>query len=110
YLDDVYALFARPEPVLGLALARIALGSVLAYDGLRMLRERGAWYAEDALRPPRSALPAAVDAFAWAERLGGSSRTVLRVATCCAVLFACGLATPVSGAVLLVCLVAVIAR
>lgn len=109
-LDEVYAFFARPEPVLGLALARIALGSVLAYDGLRMLHEHDAWYGEDALRPPRSALPAAVDAFAWAERLGGSSRTVLRVATCCAFLFACGVATPLSGSVLLVCLVAVIAR
>jgi len=110
YLDEVYAIFAQPEPVLGLALGRIALGSVLAYDGLRMLREHDAWYGKDALRPPRSALPVAVDAFAWAERLGGSSRTVLRVATSSAVLFACGLATPVSGTVLLVCLVAVIAR
>jgi hypothetical protein len=110
YLGDVYAILAQPRPVLGLALGRIALGSVLAYDGLRMLREHDAWYGEDALRPPRSALPAAVDAFAWAERLGGSSRTVLRVLTCSAVLFACGLATQVSGTALLVCLVAVIAR
>lgn len=109
-LDEVYAFFARPTPVLGLALGRIALGSVLAYDGLRMLREREAWYAEDALRPARSALPAALDAFAWAERLGGSSSTVLRATTASAVLFACGVATPVSGTVLLVCLVAVIAK
>jgi uncharacterized membrane protein YphA (DoxX/SURF4 family) len=110
HLNEVYVILAQPKPVLGLALSRIALGSVFTYDGLRMLREHDAWYGRDALRAPRSALPAAVDAFAWAERLGGSSRTVLRVATASAILFACGLATEVSGAVLLVCLVAVIAR
>lgn len=109
-LAEVYAILARPEPVLGLALGRIALGLVLAYDGLRMLREHDAWYGKDALRPPRSVLPPALDAFAWAERLGGSSRAVLQAIVASAALFACGFATPVAGALLLVCLIAVIAR
>lgn len=109
-VHDVYAIFARPEPVLGLALSRIALGAVLAYDGARMLREHDVWYGDDALRPRRSALPSALDAFAWAERLGGSSRTVLHVLIGSALFFACGLATELSGVVLLVCVVAVAAR
>lgn len=110
FVNEVFAIFARPTPVLGMALGRIALGLVLAYDGLRMLREHGAWYGEDALRPPRSVLPAALDAFVWIQRLGGSSRTVLHLVIASALLFSCGFATHLSGVVLLVCLIAVLGR
>src|SRR3569623_1854604 len=74
------------------------------------LREHGAWDGEDALRPPRSVLPAALDAFVWIQRLGGSSRTVLHLVIASALLFSCGFATHLSGVVLLVCLIAVLGR
>lgn len=106
----VHEWLAGPEPTLGLALGRLVLGLVLAVDALRMLRDHDLWYAADALRPVapgRPQLPAVLDAFAWAERLGASSRGVLHVMLASALMFAAGLATAPSGVVLLLMLLAI---
>jgi Vitamin K-dependent gamma-carboxylase len=110
-LAAFYAWLAHPEPTLGLALARIALGGVLAYDGLRMLRDHALWYGPDALRPRTTRrLPAWLDAFVWAEHLGLSSRAVLVAMVASALAFGVGLATPVAGAVLFFTCLAIPAR
>ncbi|MCB9754789.1 MAG: HTTM domain-containing protein [Myxococcales bacterium] len=106
----IYGFFAAPQPTLGLALSRAALGLVLAVDGLRMLREHDLWYAEDGLRrrlEPAQRLPPALDLFAWAAQLGLSSRAVLWALVGSALAFALGLATPLAGALLLLALLAI---
>lgn len=106
-----YAWFAAPAPTLGLALARVALGSVLAFDGLRMLRDHALWYADDALRPRGTRrLPAWLDAFAWAGRLGLPARVVPLAQVVAALAFAAGLGTTAAGLALLLVCIAIPAR
>ncbi len=103
-------LFAAPRPALPLALGRLALGLVLTVDGVKMLREHGLWYADDGLRRrlgDEERLPPALDLFAWAEQLGLSSRAVLWTMVISALAFALGLATPISGVLLLLALLAI---
>lgn len=110
-LEAVHAWFARPEPTLGLALSRAALGAVLVYDGLRMLRDHDLWYGPHALRPRTTRrLPAWLDMFAWVERLGLPSRTVLVAMVASAACFGLGLATPLAGVVLFLACLAIPAR
>lgn len=109
--DAIHTWFARPEPTLGLALSRATLGAVLAYDGLRMLRDHDLWYGPRALRPATTRrLPAWLDMFAWAERLGLPSRAVLVVMVVSAVCFGLGLFTPMAGVVLFLACLAIPAR
>ena len=110
-LEAIHAWFARPEPTLGLALSRIALGSVLVWDGLRMLRDHDLWYGPRALRPHTSRrLPAWLDMFAWAERLRLPSRVVIVAMVASAACFGLGLATPLAGVVLFLACLAIPAR
>jgi uncharacterized membrane protein YphA (DoxX/SURF4 family) len=110
-VEAVHAWLARPEPTLGLALSRLALGSVLAWDGLRMLHDHELWYGPSALRPRTTKrLPAWLDMFAWAERLRLPSRTVLVTMVASAACFALGLATPVAGVVLFLACLSIPAR
>ncbi|MCB9713542.1 MAG: HTTM domain-containing protein [Myxococcales bacterium] len=90
-LTALHAWLATPQPTLGLALSRIALGTVLAVDGWLLLRRYDAWYG------PRALSLSALDA--PAPR--GSSRLWLRLTVACGLMLAAGLATRPAGAVLL---------
>ncbi|MCH9680764.1 MAG: HTTM domain-containing protein [Deltaproteobacteria bacterium] len=103
----VHAYFAQPIPVLGFGLSRIALGLVFVVDGLMMLRDHDTWYGADALRPtgPAEGAPSRWDPMGWVERHGGSSRSIVMMMVASAVAFGLGLATTLSGALLLLTLV-----
>ncbi len=102
------AWFARPEPTLGLALARITLGLVLTYDGVQMLRSYELWYGRNALRPRRRGpLPAWLDAFTWAEHVGLAPRAVFVTMVLAALAFALGVGTSIAAALLLLTCLAI---